>query len=41
MNNNTVIAFLRVLSYVVIAAMAVALIYAVYISLVNWPGIAV
>lgn len=32
---------LRILSYVVIAAMAIALIYAAYISLANWSGIAV
>ena len=32
---------LRILSYVVIAAMAIALIYAAYITLANWSGIAV
>jgi len=31
----------RVLSYVVLAAMAAALIYAAYISLANWASIAV
>jgi hypothetical protein len=32
---------LRILSYVVIAVMAVALVYAAYIMLANWSGIAV
>ena len=40
-NNNTLFGSLRVLSYVVIAAMAAALLYAGYISLANWAGIAV
>lgn len=41
MNNKTIIGGLQVLSYVVIAAMAAALVYAAYISFVNWSGIAV
>ncbi len=41
MNNKAVIGSLRVLSYVVLAAMAAALVYAAYISFVNWSGIAV
>jgi hypothetical protein len=40
-NNKAVIGSLRVLSYVVLAAMAAALVYAAYISFVNWSGIAV
>ncbi len=32
---------LRILGYVVLAAMAAALVYAMYISLVNWASIAV
>lgn len=41
MDAKALVTPLRILSYVVIAVMAVALIYAAYISLVNWPGIAV
>jgi hypothetical protein len=40
-NNKTLIGSLQVLSYVVLAAMAAALVYAAYISFVNWSGIAV
>ena len=32
---------LRIVGYVVLAVMAVALVYAMYISLVNWASIAV
>jgi hypothetical protein len=38
---NAVFGSLRVLSYIVLAAMAAALLYAGYISLANWAGIAV
>ncbi len=41
MDGKAFITPLRFLSYVVIAAMAAALIYAGYISLANWSGIAV
>ncbi len=41
MNNKTLIGSLQVLSYVVLAAMAAALVYAADISFVNWSGIAV
>ena len=41
MDGKALVAPLRILSYVVIAAMAAALIYAAYISLANWSGIAV
>ena len=41
MNNKTVIGSLQALGYVVLAAMAAALVYAAYISFVNWSGIAV
>ena len=41
MKKNAVIGSLRILSYAVIAVMAAALIYAGYISLANWAGIAV
>jgi hypothetical protein len=40
-NNNPAFGALRILSYVVLAAMAAALLYAGYISLANWAGIAV
>jgi hypothetical protein len=41
MNNKTLAGSLRILGYAVIALMAAALLYASYISLANWPGIAV
>lgn len=41
MHGKALIVPLRVLSYVVIAVMAAALLYAGYISLANWSGIAV
>jgi hypothetical protein len=41
MKNNAVAGSLRIVSYVVIGVMAAALIYAGYISLANWAGIAV
>jgi hypothetical protein len=41
MAGKAFVAPLRILAYVVIAAMGAALVYAAYISLVNWPGIAV
>ena len=41
MNNNAVSGSLRIVGYVVIAAMAVALGYAAFIALANFSGIAV
>jgi hypothetical protein len=41
MDGKAFVAPLRILSYVVIAVMAAALVYAGYISLANWAGIAV
>jgi len=41
MHGKALVVPLRVLSYVVIAAMAGALVYAAYIAFVNWSGIAV
>lgn len=41
MHNKAIAGSLRIISYAVIAAMAAALIYAAYISLANWAGIAV
>lgn len=38
---NALVGPLRVLSYIVLAAMAAALVYAAYIALANWPSIAV
>jgi hypothetical protein len=40
-HNKAIAGSLRIISYAVIAAMAAALIYAAYISLANWAGIAV
>jgi hypothetical protein len=40
-DQETAAASLRIVSYAVIAAMAAALVYAAYICLANWPGIAV
>lgn len=41
MDGKALVVPLRVLGYIVIAVMAVALLYASYISLANWGGIAV
>lgn len=41
MDGKALVAPLRVLSYVVIAAMAAALLYAAYIAVANWAGIGV
>jgi hypothetical protein len=41
MNNKALAATLRYLSHAVIAIMAAVLLYAGYISLANWSGIAV
>jgi hypothetical protein len=41
MNPQTMVSPLRWLGYVVLASMAAAVIYAGYISISYWPGIAV
>jgi len=41
MHGKAMVGPLRILSYVVLAAMAAALVYAAYISLANWASIAV
>ena len=41
MDGKALVVPLRILGYVVLAAMAAALVYAAYISFVNWSGIAV